>query len=129
MALSKSGTKIIDAVTVAATSYSSESTGVDLSNAVDFAIGYTMTFNASASLGARIDVFADPTAASSSFTIGSYDNPLDSADIVPTSTQKGHVVSGVVQMNRSAKYVKVKVYNLDGYSITSCSVWSIPQTP
>lgn len=126
MALSKTATKIIDNVTVAASSYSSESTGVDLSDAVDYAVGYQMTFNASAVNGARIDLFADSSGASSSFSIGSYDDPVDSGDV---AADAGHTVNGVIQLNRSPKYVKIKVYNLDTVSITACSIWSIPQTP
>ena len=126
MALGKTATLISDAITVSATSYGAASDGVDLSSAVDFVIGYQMTFNASATLGARIDLFADPTGATLDFTIGTYADAVDSADI---AADAGHQVQGVIQLNRSAKYVKVKVYNLDAVSITSCSLWAIPQTP
>lgn len=126
MALGKTATLISDAITVSATSYGAASSGVDLSSAVDFAIGYQMTFNAAATLGARIDLFGDPTGGTLDFTIGTYADAVDSADI---AADGGHQVQGVVQLNRSAKYVKAKVYNLDSVSITSCSLWAIPQTP
>lgn len=126
MALDKTATNILNAVTVAATSYSSASTGVDLSDAVDFAIGYQMTFAAGATLGARIDLFGDPLGATLDFTIGTYADAVDSADV---AADAGHTVQGIVQLNRSPKYVKAKVYNLDSVSITACSLWSIPQTP
>lgn len=126
MALDKTATNILNAVTVAATSYSSASSGVDLSNAVDFAIGYQMTFAAGSTLGARIDLFGDPEGTALDFTIGSYDDPVDSGDI---AADAGHTVKGIIQLNRSPKYVKAKVYNLDSVSITACSLWAIPQKP
>ena len=126
MALDKTATNILNAVTVAATSYSSASSGVDLSNAVDFAIGYQMTFAAGATLGARVDLFGDPRGATLDFTIGTYADAVDSADV---AADAGHTVQGIVQLNRSPKYVKAKVYNLDSVSITACSLWAIPQTP
>lgn len=126
MALNKTATNILNAVTVAATSYSSASSGIDLSDAVDFAIGYKMTFGAGATLGARIDLFGDPEGNTLDFTVGSYADAVDSADI---AADAGHTVQGVVQLNRSPKYVKAKVYNLDSVSITACSLWAIPQTP
>lgn len=126
MALNKIGTKILDAVTVAAASYSAASSGVDLSDAVDFAIGYQMTFGTGATLGARIDLFGDPAAGTLDFTIGAYDDPVDSGDVAADATR---TVSSVIQLNRSPKYVKAKVYNLDSVAITACSLWAIPQTP
>lgn len=126
MALNKTATNVLNAVTVAATSYSSASSGIDLSDAVDFAIGYQMTFGAGATLGARIDLFGDPEGNTLDFTVGSYADPVDSADI---AADAGHTVQGVVQLNRSPKYVKAKVYNLDSISITACSLWAIPQAP
>lgn len=126
MALDKTATNILNAVTVAAASYSSASSGVDLSNAVDFAIGYQMTFAAGATLGARVDLFGDPEGTTLDFTIGTYADAVDSADV---AADAGHTVQGIVQLNRSPKYVKAKVYNLDSVSITACSLWAIPQTP
>lgn len=126
MALTKTVTKVIDNQTIALSS-SYTSTGVDLSNAVDFAVGYQLTFNASCTLGARIDLFADPDGDSISFTVGTYDDAVDSADI---DKDAGHQVNGVVQLNRSAKYVKVRIVNLDtAQSITGASAWTFVQTP
>ncbi len=126
MALNKTPIKILDAVTVSAASYSAASSYVDLSDAVDFAVGYQITFAAGATLGARIDLFADPAGATADFTIGSYDDAVDSGDI---AADAGHTVKGVVQLNRSSKYVKIKVYNLDSVAITACYAWAIPQRP
>lgn len=126
MALSKTATNVLDAVTVTASSYSTPSSGIDLSDAVDFAMGYQMIFNQGAVKGARIDLFGDPAGATLDFTIGTYADATDSADI---EADAGHQVQGVVQLNRSAKYVKAKVFNLDTVSITSCSLWAIPQKP
>lgn len=126
MALNKTGTNILNAVTVAAGAYSTASSGVDLSSAVDFAVGYQMTFAAGATLGARIDLFGDPEGGTLDFTVGTYADAVDSADV---AADAGHTVQGVVQLNRSPKYVKAKVFNLDSVSITACSLWSIPQVP
>jgi hypothetical protein len=127
MALGKTPTLILNAVTVAANSASSESTGVDLGAAVDFGIGYQMTFNASATKGARIDLYADPAGASVSFTVGGYADPCDSGDV---QVDAGHQVQGFVQLQRAARFVKAKVVNLDtGQSITACSLWAQVQAP
>jgi hypothetical protein len=126
MALDKTTTLILDSVTVAANTYSAASSYVDLSTAVDFCVGYTMTFGSGATLGARIDLFADPTGATPDFTIGTYDDPVDSGDIAADAS---HTVKGTIQLNRSPKYVKARVHNLDSSSITLCSLYSTPQTP
>jgi hypothetical protein len=126
MALDKTATLILDSVTVAGSANSVASTYVDLSTAVDFCIGYTMTFGAGATLGAVIDLFADPTGTTPDFTIGAYDDPVDSGDIAADAS---HTVNGTVQLNRSPKYVKARVRNLDSASITACSLYATPQTP
>lgn len=127
MALGKTITQVITSQTIAASSSYTQATGTDLSSAVDFGVGYTLTFNAAATLGARIDVFADPAGASASFTVGAYDDAADSADV---AVDAGHTVSGFVQMMRSAKFVKVRIVNLDtGQSITGASAWVQVQAP
>lgn len=127
MALGKTPTLILDNVTIAANTASAASTGVDLGDAVDFGIGYQMTFNASATKGARIDLYADPAGASVSFTVGTYADPCDSGDV---QVDAGHQVQGFVQLQRAARYVKAKVVNLDtGQSITGCSLWAQVQKP
>jgi hypothetical protein len=127
MALTKTPTIWISNVTVAANNKQDSGGGLDLSTAVDFAVGYTMTFNAAATLGARIDLFADPAGASSSFTIGAYDDAIDSGDI---AIDAGHTVNGLIQMQRAAKFVKARIVNLDtGQSITAASLWGIIQAP
>jgi hypothetical protein len=127
MALSKTPFLILDNVTIAANSASAASTGVDLNDAVDFGIGYQMTFHASATKGARIDLYADPAGASQNFTIGTYADPCDSGDV---QVDAGHQVQGFIQMQRAARYVRARVVNLDtGQAITGCSLWAIVQKP
>jgi hypothetical protein len=130
MAISKTAVKVIDNQTVAFSNKVDQATGTDLSSAINLKVGYTLTFNGSATAGARIDLFADPADASANFTIGAYDNALDSEDILLTATNKGHQVSGNIQMNWAAKYVKARLVNLDpAQSITGASVWLTPQVP
>ncbi len=122
-------TTIIDNITITANGSSSASTGVDLSQAVDFDIQFQITFNASAvgvgGVGARIDLYSNHSSAS--FTVGSFDQPCDSADVLISS---GHQVNGSFQMKKSSKYVKAKIVNLDPtYSITGASLWATVQKP
>ncbi len=127
MALSKESILILNGAAIAANSESTESTGVDLSNAVDFGIGYQMTFSGTATKGARIDLYADPAGASISFTIGAYASPCDSGDV---QVKAGKTVQSFFQMQRAAKFVRAKVVNLDtGQSITGCSLWATVQKP
>lgn len=127
MALTKTPTTMISNVTVAASNKQDSASGLDLTSAVDFIVGYTLTFHASATLGARIDLFADPAEASASFTIGAYDNAIDSGDIAVSA---GHTVSGSFQMQRAAKYVKARIVNLDAaQSITAAYVYGTVQAP
>lgn len=127
MALTKTASNVINNQTIAASSSATQATGTDLTSAINFKVGYTMTFNASATYGARIEVYADPQDAAASFSIGTYDNPIDAEDIL---VSKGHTVSGSFQMNWAAKYVKVRIVNVDTfYSITAASAWVTVQTP
>lgn len=127
MALSKTPTKVIDNQTIPFSNKVDQATGTDLSSAINLVVGYTMTFHASAASGARIDLYADPAGASASFTIGAYDNPLDSGDIAVSA---GHTVWGSFQMNWGAKFVKVRIVNLStSQSITAASAWVTVQTP
>ncbi len=127
MALSKTVTTVLSNVTAAAGSNSSASSGIDLSTAVDFGIGFKMTFNASATAGATIELYADPTGSNSDFTIGTYDDPADAGDV---AVDAGHQVQGFIPLNRAAKYTKARVKNLDGsYSITGIYLYSIVQAP
>ncbi len=129
MSISKTSTKLFDSITVPGNSYTSPSAGVDLSDAIDLAVGYTMTFNAAANYGATIFLYGDPAGNSLDFVAGSYDNPIDECPIDGKS-KAGHTVSGVYQFNHSAKYVKFRVYNHDDtVSITNCSIWAIVQKP
>lgn len=126
MALAKTPTTLLSNVTVSAAGTQTSTSSLDLSSAISLAIGFTMTFNASATSGARIEVFADPTGANTSFSVGSYDDLIDSWDI---PVDAGHTVNGAVQLNHSAKYVKVRLKNLDaGYTITAAYLYGIVQT-
>ncbi len=127
MALTKTVSTIASNVTVAANTLGAASTGVDLSGAVDFGIGYKMTFNASATLGATIELYADPEGADVDFTVGTYDDPTDAADV---AVDAGHQAMGFIPLSRSAKYVKAKVRNLDtGQSITGIYLYATVQEP
>lgn len=128
MALDKTPTLILNNVTISSGASSNASSGVDLSEAVDFGIGYQLTFNGSVSsgiVGAQIELYADPSGTAVEFAVGSYADPCDSGDVM---SDPGHQVQGFIPMNRAAKYVKAKVKNTSGYSITACSLWAQVQT-
>lgn len=125
MAISKTPTTLVSNQTIVASGSYSSTVLIDLSGAIDFFIGYSMAFNASSVAGARIELFADPTGANASYTIGAYDDAMDSYDI---AVDAGHTAKGGAQFNRSAKYVTVKVTNLSSsQSITACYVYGIVQ--
>lgn len=125
MVIAKTATKIIDNVTVAL-SASADSSGVDLSSAIKFGVGFSLTFNAAATAGARVELYADPAGAASTFTIGANDDPCDFADI---ELDAGNTVSGFIPLLDTPKYVKARIVNEDDtYSITALSVWSQVQT-
>jgi len=126
MALTKIPTTLFDNITISGRTSASASATIDLTDAVDLFIGYTLTFDAAADAGATIYLFADPSSSNTSFVVGSYDNEIDKWPIDGDS-KKGHTVSGGVRMDHSAKYVKVKVFNHDTVSITGCSIWAAPQ--
>lgn len=126
MALVKTPTTLLNSVTVAASGVQDSAASLDLSAALKLNIGYTLTFNASATAGARIELYTDPTGANSSFSIGTYDDLIDSWDI---AVDAGHAVNGSVRMDDSAKYVKVRLRNLDtGQTITGASLYGTIQT-
>lgn len=127
MALAKPApVKVVDNQTISASSSYTDATGSDLSTTISLAIGYEMTFNASATEGATIEVYADPDSASQTFTVGTYHDPTDSFDV---DVDAGNKAEGMIQVNCAAKYVKIRVVNNDGsQSITGCSVWVQKQT-
>ena len=125
MALTKTPTTLVNNQTIAANSTYSSTVVIDLSGAIDFYIGYSMSFNASSIAGAKIELFADPTGANASYTISAYDDAVDSYDI---AVDAGHTAKGGAPFNRSAKYATVKVTNLSTtQSITACYVYGIVQ--
>jgi len=131
MALVKTSTLIFDAITVSGNSYSDESASVvDLTDAVDFAVGYRLTFDAaSTSAGVSIYMYSDPSASDAEYDAGTYDIPADKCDIDGSGTNRGHTVASTYRMDHSGKYVKFKVRNHDAVSITNMSVWAIVQKP
>lgn len=121
MGLGKTYTKVLDNKTAAASSSTAlaDCTAEDLSAALQCAIEVDMTFNASATQGATIKVFAS----------GDGTN----FDTVEYATQSVSVSAGssiqvTFPINPAVKYFKVQVTNLDtSYSITGISVWTIVQ--
>lgn len=124
MALGKTPTALLSSATVTGNGSTASPNSLDLSGAIDLAVGFSMTFNSSATAGARIELYADPTGSNSAFSIGSNDQPIDSWVVTGSA---GNTVNGAVPMNRSGKYVKVKVVNLSAYSITGVSIYGIVQ--
>jgi hypothetical protein len=124
MAITKTPTTLVSNQTVSAGGTYTSGT-IDLTSCIDFAIGYTMAFAGSAALGARVEIFADPTGANSGFSVGTYDDHVDSYDI---AVDAGHTVNGLAQFNRSAKYIKIRLTNLSGsVSITGVYLYAIVQ--
>lgn len=123
MAITKTATTVFSNQTVSGYSSTTGSSSIDLTTAIDFAIGYTLTFPASGS-GARIDVYADPTGANSGFSVGTYDDPIDSYTITHDNS---HTVNGMIPMNKAAKYVKIKLANLSSSNITGATLTAIVQ--
>lgn len=127
MALTKPSTLLYDNITVSGRDYTDISTGVDLTTAVDLAIGYRLTFNADSNVGVTVFMYGDPSGSDINFTAGSYDNPVDQCPISGSGTSKGKTVASTYRMDHSSKYVKFRVYNHDTVSVTNLSLWIIPQ--
>lgn len=127
MALTKPATLLFDNVTLVSREYSDASAGVDLTTAVDLAIGYRLTFNADSNVGITIFMYGDPSGSDINFTVGSYDNPVDQCPVSGSGTSKGKTVAGTYRMDHSSKYVKFRVYDHDTVSVTNFSLWIIPQ--
>lgn len=121
MGFSKTSTKILDNKTANASSSTSLSdcTAVNLSTAVQLAIDVEMTFNASATQGATVRVYA-------SDDNSEYDTiPYDQFDVAVSA---GNAVKAHFAVLPAPKYIKVSVTNLDtAQSLTGISVYSIPQ--
>lgn len=125
MTLGKTGTKLFDAITIPAKSYSSPSSVFNLTDAIKLSVGYTMTFAANAELGATIFLYGDPSFNNSSFVAGIHDDPADSASI---EVDAGNTVSSTLFMEDSPSYARIRIYNHDNSaSITNCSIWIAPQ--
>jgi len=126
MALAKTPQTLISNATITTSTPAVSANSVNLSGAIDFSIGFSMAFSASATTTGyvRIELYADPTGANAAFSIGANDVAVDSYDIAVAA---GKTISGLVQMNRAGKYVKVKVVNASGQSITGVSIYAIVQ--
>ena len=126
MALTKTSTQVVTSQTITSSSSYTDTTGTDLTTAISCAVGYTMTFNASATAGATIEIYADPDSASQTFTVGTYHDPTDSFEI---PVDAGNAVEGMVQINCAPKYIKVRIVNNDtGQSITLANAYVVVQT-
>jgi len=127
MALTKPPTLLFENITLTGRDYSDASAGVDLTTAVDLAIGYRLTFNADSNVGITVFMYGDPSGSDINFSPGSYDNPVDQCPVSGSGTSKGKTVASTYRMDHSAKYVKFRVYNHDTVSATNFSLWIIPQ--
>jgi len=121
MGLGKTYTKLLDNKTAAASGSTTlnDCTTEDLSAALQCAIEVDMTFNASATAGATVKVFASGDGTN-------FDTVEYATQSVSVSA--GNSVQVTFPINPAVKYFKVQVTNLDTtYSLTGISVWSIVQ--
>lgn len=121
MGLGKTYTKILDNKTAgtSASTTLSDCTAEDLSAALQCAIEVDMTFNASATLGATVKVFASGDGTN-------FDTVEYATQSVALSA--GNAVQVTFPINPAVKYFRVQVTNLDSaQTITAISVWSIVQ--
>lgn len=115
-------TKVIDAVTAAAETETSQSTEVDLESCVGV-VGFSVqcTFNASATAGAILNVY--PSYDGTNYA----DTPVEVALI--SAKDLGAASEEHVYFPVSCRKMKVAVENLDAaQSITAISVWAHMQT-
>ena len=124
MSLAKTVTKVVDAQTVAASSSLSlaNSTAIGPTSTdalINLAIECTVTYNASATLGCTVKLYA-------SYDGTNYDtDPYDQFDMPFTA---GATKSQTFALNPAPKYLKVGVTNNDtGQSITAFSAWAHTQ--
>ena len=105
------------------------STGVTLEHAIYFSVGYAFTFNASAALGAYLELYADPAGANQNFSIGAKSNYVFRVPIAVPSG--GGAVDGLVAMPAGARFVKVLLRNRDtgaGIAIVGAYLYSHVKT-
>lgn len=124
MSLSKAATKVVDAQTVAASSSLSLANSIaigptDTSALINLAIECTVTYNAGATLGCTVKLYA-------SYDGTNWDtDPYDQFDM-PFAA--GTTKSQTFAVNPAPKYLKVGVTNLDTVqSITAFSAWAHTQ--
>jgi len=121
MALTKTSTKILDNKTATAGNSTNitDCTAVDLTSAVQMAIDVELTFDASATAGATVEVYASDDNTNYDTT------PYDQFEVTvsPGDAVREHFVTFP-----APKYIKVVVKNLDPtYNLTAISVYGIPQ--
>ena len=121
MGIAKNRTLILDNKTAqeSASTTLGDCTSEDLSTALQCAIEVDMTFDASATAGATVKVFASGDG--TNFDTVEY--ATQSVDV-----SAGNAIQVTFPINPAAKYIRVQVTNLDTtYDITAISVWSIVQ--
>lgn len=127
MALTKTVTSLISNETIAAGSSIVSTDSINLSEAVDFGIGVKATPNGSATSGVTVELIADPRSIDPNFAVNDYFTPVDAGDV---DLYAGHVCQAFFPMNRSAKYVKVRIKNNDAtYSVTAVYAYALVQKP
>lgn len=121
MGLGKTVTKVLDNKTANASSSTTlgDCTAEDLSAALQCAIETVMTFDADATAGATIKVFASRDGTN-------FDTVEYATQSVSVSA--GNTVGVTFPINPAVKYFRVQVTNLDtSKSLTAISVWTIVQ--
>jgi len=121
MGLGKTVTKVLDNKTANASSSTTlgDCTAEDLSAALQCAIETVMTFDADATAGATIKVFASSDGTN-------FDTVEYATQSVSVSA--GNTVGVTFPINPAVKYFRVQVTNLDtSKSLTAISVWTIVQ--
>lgn len=116
MAIPKDPDTIINNVSIVGNG-AATSDYVDLTSAIDFCVGVTLTFNANTTGDVRIDMYADPTGANPDFAIGANDEVIDTYTI---AYKAGSTVNTTIPLHKFPKYVKIKATNLSPtYGVTA----------
>lgn len=117
----KNVAQIMTSGTATANNYTAASSEIDTRAALDVCIGYSCIIGAGNRI--RIDLFYGST---SGFTINTYDRPFISY-ITPASRSGSVAQKGVFPVPCPPGYIKAKVYNMAGTSISNQNLYSIVQ--